>query len=180
MFSTVDSVPSFIGNLYGSNIYTERPGFFTLLNEKISTIQCYCLLGGDVNCILNIGERSASNEGAYFDLRSFVQGNNLLDLPLSGSKFTWYSLRYGGIWSRLDRWIVNEEAINHFEGLCQTTENWGLSDHRPVALTMGAVNYGPKPFRFYNNWLLDKEFESLVKDWWASSTVQGWSGFSLH
>ncbi|XP_057444096.1 uncharacterized protein LOC130736273 [Lotus japonicus] len=44
---------------------------------------------------------------------------------------------------------------------------------------MGHYNSGPKPFLFYNSWLVDKEFDRLVKDWWSSCAVQGWSGYVL-
>lgn len=51
------------------------------------------------------------------------------------------------------------------QGCQQRAENWGLSDHRPILPSFGSVNYGPKPFRFYNSWLLDAEFKSLVENW---------------
>lgn len=65
------------------------------------------------------------------------------------------------------------------QGCHQVAENWGLSDHRPIMLIVGTVNYGPRPFRFYNSWLLNSEFKSLVQEWWSSTTFQGWSGYIL-
>lgn len=40
----------------------------------------------------------------------------------------------------------------------------------------GTLSSGPKPFLFYNNWLLDKEFDRLIQEW-RNCAVQGWSGY---
>lgn len=42
------------------------------------------------------------------------------------------------------------------------------------------VDFGPKPFRFYNSWMLEEDFGQLVQAWWNSSLVAGWSGASLN
>ncbi|XP_057418742.1 uncharacterized protein LOC130712948 [Lotus japonicus] len=177
--SLKDSLLLFIVNVYGPNADSERYDFFNLLTEALNVNNCCTILGGDFNAILNEGERTGNQGGVENCFSEFVAGSNLIDLPLQNDKYTWYSSRLGGIWSRLDRWLVSEEAINKFEGICQSVENWGLSDHRPIILTLGAINFGPKPFLFYNHWLLDKEFEQLVSQWWCSATVVGWSAFVL-
>ncbi|XP_057432300.1 uncharacterized protein LOC130725057 [Lotus japonicus] len=177
--SLKDSLLLFIVNVYGPNVDSERYGFFNLLTEALNVNNCCTILGRDFNAILNEGERTGTQGGVETCFSEFVAGSNLIDLPLQNDKCTWYSSRLGGIWSRLDRWLVCEEAINKFEGICQSVENWELSDHRPIILTLGAINFGPKPFLFYNHWLLDKEFEQLVSQWWCSATVVGWSAYVL-
>lgn len=76
--------------------------------------------------------------------------------------------------------MINEELLRDLDGACQSAENWGLSNHRVVSLSMGSVDFGPKPFRFYNTWMLEEDFNTLVKSWWDSPLVAGWAGASLH
>ncbi|XP_057443888.1 uncharacterized protein LOC130736051 [Lotus japonicus] len=172
-------VQCLVGNVYVPNSEEDIAFFFESLSEVIDLFTRSCLICGDYNVFLNLGERSGSPDVVDLSFCYFVGSNNLMDLPLKNYQFTWYSSRDNDLWSRLGRWIINEAAINGFEGISQVAENWGLYDHRPVIMSMGAINYGPKRFLFYNSWLLDQEFEGVVKEWWCSSTVVGWSGFVL-
>ncbi|GKB20028.1 cytochrome P450 [Tanacetum coccineum] len=45
-----------------------------------------------------------------------------------------------------------------------------LSDHSPLLLINRLVDYGPTPFKFYNSWLLHKDFHLLVTSCWAFTT----------
>jgi hypothetical protein len=60
---------------------------------------------------------------------------------------------------------------------------WGLkrdvSDHCPLLVKYDGFDWGPKPFRFNNHWLLNKDFYTLVKGEWESYKVGGWMGFIL-
>lgn len=91
-----------------------------------------------------------------------------------------FSSRQGGLWIRLDRWLISDEILRDLEGVNQCVESWRLSYHRDVSLSMGVVDFGPKPFRFYNSWMLEEDFNTLVKSWWQSPLVAGWAGASLH
>lgn len=70
--------------------------------------------------------------------------------------------------------------MRDLDGVQQSVENWGLSDHRAVSLSMGDVDFGPKPFRFYSSWMLEDDFKFLVDSWWNSPLVAGWAGATLH
>lgn len=41
-------------------------------------------------------------------------------------------------------------------------QDWGVFDHRAVVLVWGSKNFGPKPFTFYNYWLLEEGFKEMV------------------
>ncbi|MCH93657.1 LINE-1 reverse transcriptase like, partial [Trifolium medium] len=60
---------------------------------------------------------------------------------------------------------------------------WGLkrdvSDHCPLVLRYDNHDWGPKPFRFNNHWLNNKNFRKVVEGEWASYHVNGWMGFVL-
>ncbi|XP_057447788.1 uncharacterized protein LOC130739495 [Lotus japonicus] len=169
----------FIGNLYCPNDSAEREAFFLRVEEFLASLNCSFVLGGDFNSTLNSGERRGMQDIIDPAFQNFVMGLNLADLPLSNTDFTWYSSRNGGIWCRLDRWLISKDSMVFFEGVSQAAEIWGFSDHRPVLLSLGTSDFGPKPFRFYNSWLLDKEFQELIAEWWNSTLVNGWAGFVL-
>lgn len=130
---------------------------------------------------MNDGECKGKGSNATGDpiFRTFVDEWSLIDMPLLNGDFTWNSTRNGGLSSKLDRWLLNTEAILEFDGACQSTEDWGVSNHKAISLVRGSLDLGPKPFSFYNYWLLEEGFKDLVKDWWSSSVIEGWSGFCL-
>ncbi|XP_057437244.1 uncharacterized protein LOC130729486 [Lotus japonicus] len=168
-----------IGNIYGPSIEGEREIFFVELGTFLSNWQEGYVLGGDFNATLNAEDRSGGLGGLELSFGSFVNECRLIDLPLQNSEFTWFSPRNGGVRSRIDRWLLNEVAWSSLEEAIQRVENWGLSDHRAVSLVIGHFSSGPKPFMLYNNWLLDKDFERMVQEWWSTNTVQGWTGYVL-
>lgn len=72
------------------------------------------IIGGDFNTILEDGERSnKAGQGGIDDpiCRQFVDEACLVDLPLQKAKFTWLSAKNGGLWSRLDRWLVSKDIL---------------------------------------------------------------------
>lgn len=170
-----------IVNVYGPNDEGTRGEFFANLGLEISQMQGVVVIGGDFNATLNDGERKGNNSSLVGDLmfKHFVETYELIDLPLLKDEFTWGSTRGDGIWSRIDRWLLNEDAIIYFDGAHQSAEEWSVSDHRPVSLSLGSNDYGPKPFCFFNYWLMEDGFKKMVEDWWCSAVVEGWSSFAL-
>ncbi|XP_057419403.1 uncharacterized protein LOC130713636 [Lotus japonicus] len=171
-----------VGNVYGPNNVGDRVAFFNSLGADLRMATGSIILGGDFNAILNDGERSGSEEANSVgdaSFKSFVEEFELTDLPLRNGDSTWGSTRGGGLWSKLDRWLLNGEAILRLDGACQSVEDWGISDHRVVTLKLGSHDFGPKPFTFFNCWLLEEGFKNLVEVWWNSALVEGWSSFML-
>nr|GEU61220.1 RNA-directed DNA polymerase, eukaryota [Tanacetum cinerariifolium] len=41
-----------------------------------------------------------------------------------------------------------------------------ISDHRPILLTPSTTDFGPTPFKFYNSWIMDKNLQDIVIDFW--------------
>lgn len=83
----------------------------------------------------------------------------LIDLLIRNRGFTWSCTRNNGLWSKLDRWLVNDELVLCLNGVSQAAEEWSISDHRAVSLTVGSTDFGPKPFCFFNHWLLEQGFK---------------------
>ncbi|GKU86994.1 hypothetical protein SLEP1_g1457 [Rubroshorea leprosula] len=139
----------------------------------------WCLMG-DFNAIRNQqewnGGRTSRRDMAEFD--EFIRECGLVDLPLIGRKFTWYQAN-GAVMSRLDRFLLSEEWCEKWDDMKQ----WGLkrtiSYHCPILMKNQIVDWGPKPFRFFDMWLETPECKELMTKTWNSTVVSGWHGFQL-
>ncbi|GKV22991.1 hypothetical protein SLEP1_g32784 [Rubroshorea leprosula] len=62
-------------------------------------------------------------------------------------------------------------------------KQWGLkrsiSDHCPILLKSQHTDWGPKPFKFFDEWLLHHECKTIVEEEWKKTYVQGWKGFCV-
>ncbi|GKV32816.1 hypothetical protein SLEP1_g41389 [Rubroshorea leprosula] len=54
-----------------------------------------------------------------------------------------------------------------------------VSDHCPLVLKNEKVDWGPKPFKFFDAWLEQPECMELIKKAWNSSVEEGRKGFRL-
>lgn len=84
----------------------------------------------------------------------FIDDNELVDLLLSGSKYTWSNNQETVAMSRIDRFLIFKEWEEHFADGIQIAMPRGLLDHRPIKLNYERVNWGPRLFKFENCWLL--------------------------
>ena len=41
------------------------------------------------------------------------------------------------------------------------------------------IDWGPKPFKVYHGWLMNKDYHKLVRDYWSESQPKGWGGLVL-
>ena len=138
-------------------------------------------VAGDFNAILNPEERS---RGGSFnsDMRRFadvIENLRLKDLPLFGGPFTWSGGMNNQSFSRLDRFLINEEWDCLFSGSKQCVLPRPVSDHFPILLEGGGVKRGPSSFRFENMWLKVEEFKDLLKAWWEGENFHGSASFIL-
>ncbi|GKV37508.1 hypothetical protein SLEP1_g45534 [Rubroshorea leprosula] len=109
---------------------------------------------------------------------SFIQDAGLVDLPLVGRRYTWHSAN-GQHRSKIDRFLLSDEWLKNWSDLKQ----WGLGttvfDHCPLLLKNEKVDWGPKPFKFFDAWLDYPDCKQLISQVWNSDAVSGWMGFRL-
>jgi hypothetical protein len=140
---------------------------------------------GDFNAVRDISERrgvasafSYALNPEMVEFNSFLTDLELVDNALVGRQFTWFHPN-GRTMSRIDRLMVSEEWL----ALWRNPSLWVLprtvSDHCPIVLRLNDVDWGPKPFRFNNYWLLHKDFHGLVENFWRSCNYTGWMAFIL-
>jgi hypothetical protein len=108
----------------------------------------------------------------------FIRDMELIDLPLLGRKFTWFHLN-GISMSRIDRFLVSDDWLELWNSSSLWVLPRSISDHCPLLLRPSGSEWGPKPFRFNNHWLIHKDFLGLVEDFWRNVNITGWMAFIL-
>jgi exonuclease III len=94
-------------------------------------------LGGDFNAILRSSERKGSSavsrQGEIISFTQFVEDIEVIDIPVLGKKFTWFSSD-GKSMSRIDRFLLSDGFISKFGVSGQWIGNRDISDHCPIWL----------------------------------------------
>jgi hypothetical protein len=142
----------------------------------------WCIVG-DFNSVLNANERrgvrlinTITNEMVEFG--NFVSVMEMIDMPLLGRQFTWFHAN-GFTMSRLDRILLSNDWLALWGCPSVWVASRDVSDHCPLVLKYNSDDWGPKPFRFNNYWLKNKNFKELVVTSWTNQHVSGWMGFVL-
>jgi exonuclease III len=139
-------------------------------------------IGGDFNAVLNAPERKGSSADSKqrerFLFNQFVNEMDVIDLPVLGKKFSWFSAD-GKSMSRIDRFLLSDGLITRFGFSGQWIGDRDISDHCPIWLLASPKNWGPKPFRVINGWFDHPEFFSFVEHCWKSFEVHGKKAFVL-
>ncbi|XP_028074327.1 uncharacterized protein LOC114276707 [Camellia sinensis] len=153
-----------IVNIYAPNNVVKRRQLWDALGRlKTHYTNPWCV-GGDFNEIRYISERngcSRKNRGMT-DFNGLIDQLSLMDLPMLGRSFTWCNAQDGERWSRIDRFLLDSRWLEEY-----SFKQWGLprniSDHCPILLKEDVRNWGSKPIRFINAWLLHPKFKVEVK-----------------
>ncbi|XP_028061534.1 uncharacterized protein LOC114264968 [Camellia sinensis] len=167
-------------NIYAPNEMGARGEFWErLVNLKNEFPKPWCI-AGDFNEIRSIGEKKGCSrrDKGMKELNEFIDKCEVVDLPLLDRKFTWCNSTDGEKWSRIDRVLVDPSWHEVFN-----LKLWRLprvvSDHCPLLLMEDERDWGPKPFRVLNAWLLHREFQAFVEKNWNKANVVGWAGYIL-
>jgi len=116
--------------------------------DSVSTPWC---LTGDFNETLSPSDRKGSSKvsASMTRFKHYIDGCELIDLPLNEKRFTWSN---GNTVSRIDRIFILGDWLQFLP----TSTLFGLprfsSDYRPLQLLLDSTNWGPKPFWFMNCW----------------------------
>ena len=66
-----------------------------------------------------------------------------------------------------------------FPNLLQRGLPRSLSDHNAIIIGEKVEDWGPKPFKVYDGWLMNKQFQKVVRDCWLDYQPMGWGGYAL-
>ncbi|WOL13248.1 reverse transcriptase [Canna indica] len=133
-------------------------------------------MGGDFNITIHMGEQ-ANCVGNTIDSRRFsrtIADPSLIDLPLSGSPFTWTNNQPPPppppALAKLDRILINSNMALAFPELSGSVGDRRLFDHNPLVFRMALTRNKPRAqFRIENNWLLCDHFGEIIKAWLCST-----------
>jgi hypothetical protein len=142
----------------------------------------WCIIE-DFNSVAYSNERRGVGVGGSVgreveEFGAFIQELEMVDMPLLGRQFTWFHPNEVTM-SRLDRVLLSVDWLSLSGSPAVWVVERDVSDHCPLILRYSIVDWGPKPFRFNNYWLNNKQFKDLVVDTWNSQHFNGWMGFVL-
>ncbi|GMI64088.1 hypothetical protein HRI_000078100 [Hibiscus trionum] len=97
-----------------------------------------------------------------FDM--FIGEVGLIDLPMSGGGFTCCSNRESPVFCRLDRFLLSADLLGMLPEFSLKVGMCSISDHKPILLCRDIHNRDPKPFRWFDHWADEEEYELVVKE----------------
>ncbi|KAL4196469.1 hypothetical protein AMTRI_Chr04g246320 [Amborella trichopoda] len=152
----------------------------SLLRHRLWSELC---LGGDFNVTRWSHERNTSTSISQDmrDFADFITKNELIDIPLQDSQFTWSNHSPNPSLSKLDSFLFFTNWDELFSGSLALALPKPTIDPCPILLDTNVVQRGPKPFRFELAWLEEAFLFTLIPIWWDffSPQVRGRAGYRL-
>ncbi|GKV16991.1 hypothetical protein SLEP1_g27551 [Rubroshorea leprosula] len=160
-------------NVYGPNDRQKRLKLWDELRNMITEEGGRWLITGDFNAVRCLEERRGRS-GESPDMREFdvfILSAGLIDIKMVNRRFTWYKPD-GTAMSRLDRVLMNAEMCRMGGDWVQQGLKRNISDHCAIVLKSRTTDWGPKPFRVLDAWLLHPDFKKIIKEKWKSMERQ--------
>ncbi|XP_071727221.1 uncharacterized protein [Rutidosis leptorrhynchoides] len=156
-----------IVNVYGPHKDPYKKSFWESLDGFMNLSGVDWVICGDFNEVRNYSEcqNSVFVESRAKLFNSFIENNHLIEVPLLGKRFTRIS-DDGKKFSKLDRFLVTESFLHSWGDISAIALDRRTSDHCPIILRDKDVDFGPKPFKFFDEWLECKEIEKIRIDAW--------------
>ncbi|KAL4585389.1 hypothetical protein LXL04_010008 [Taraxacum kok-saghyz] len=163
------------------NVYAPNdPGRKRALWEDLENISngdsetCWMLFG-DFNAVRfpseRLGSTFCSSTARYFN--NFIASSGLIAVQLGGRKYT-YATPDGSKYSRIDRCLITYNTSLALPNIRATVLPRLHSDHCPILISAKGVDFGPRPFRFFNSWLLESSLDEVVKAGWIVDLSSGY------
>ncbi|XP_049410587.1 uncharacterized protein LOC125873769 [Solanum stenotomum] len=100
-----------------------------------------------------------------------IEEVELIDPPLFGGSFTWRRGENHTTASRIDRIMYSVQWEELFTLIRQSTLPKLVSDHNPVLLTCGDMNFKKSYFKFENWWMV---VEGIKEKEWSKNNRSNW------
>ncbi|OMO52011.1 reverse transcriptase [Corchorus capsularis] len=157
--------------IYGAPSLEERRGVWDKIKMKAIHHTDAWLCMGDMNDILDEGEKEGGRRKERWAMRSFremFEQCESMEVPTKGQRFTWSGIREGVlVKERLDRAMVNLEWMIEFPKSTVLSLPAIGSDHSPLIFNTDASDLkGVKKFRFEAVWLEDVEVKKIIEKGW--------------
>ncbi|GKA50747.1 RNA-directed DNA polymerase, eukaryota [Tanacetum coccineum] len=156
-------------NVYAPQSSPLKEALWSSIESLVTSVNVIWVVFCDFNVVRSRDERS----GCRFDIdeanvfNDFISRVGFFDFPLGGRRFTRFD-QEGRKSSKLDRFMVSPVFFDfwkdaHVKVMCRS-----FSDHCPILLKVESLNFGPKPFRVFDKWIGNADFNPLFwKDPWC-------------
>lgn len=163
-----DTSQTTIVNVYGpQNGVEKRELWNKLLSLKDKFLGKWILIG-DFNEVRFPEDRSNSkfnHIGAQY-FNDFIYNAGLSEYTMGRRKYTFRAGNTQKL-SKIDRALVCEEFWNKWLEASFFALNLSISDHAPIVLLTNSLNFGPRPFKFFDSWLTHPELPEVVNHSWS-------------
>ncbi|XP_058755007.1 uncharacterized protein LOC131628158 [Vicia villosa] len=173
----------YIVNIYSSCDLSKKKSLWAdLLALRSKKGDGEWILGGDFNAIKNGRERKGravmSNNREHELFKEFIDLSGLVDVPCKEKNFSWFS-GDGKSKSQIDRFLLSSTVVERWDVIGQMIGDRDISDQCPIWIMLDNKNWGPKPFKFNNEWFSSEAFIPFVMKEWNSFDVKGRGDFIL-
>jgi hypothetical protein len=106
-----------------------------------------------------------------YTINAIIQVNELREIKVFGSVFTWSNNQADHTLERLDRILMSKEWELLFPTVHGHKEPRNMSDHNPLLISTQLINVGNRrDFRFELTWLKHLDFLHKVDEIWSTPT----------
>ncbi|WOL05868.1 psbQ-like protein 3, chloroplastic [Canna indica] len=161
-----------IASVYGPPHHASRASFFAELSSFVGNCNNHLILGGDFNVTLRSHERwncvGNPNDAAHFS--RVIAGTNLIDLPISGIRYTWSNGQSVPKMAKLDRIFLSLSTTQIIPLATVQGGDKKLSDHHHLLLcSKQSFTNLNRPFRMESNWFRLNSFKEMIVACWAEN-----------
>eukprot|EP00253_Pinus_taeda_P019250 PITA_19250 len=160
----------------GSQSQLKLKALETLTSLNSSRRYPLWISGGDFNIITHLEEKKGGRRKLEEDstsFKDFIRNNQLIDVQTSNGTYTWTNKRRGvhNIASRLDRFLLSDNAIHLGGDFHASILPQGGSDHWPIMLQWTRPGKQcNRPFRYEAFWSNHPNFKEVVQTAWRTFT----------
>ncbi|XP_071718200.1 uncharacterized protein [Rutidosis leptorrhynchoides] len=161
--------PLIIVNVYGPHDDANKQKLWASLKNFVGQYDVAWVLCGDFNEVREESERQScvfmEKRAKWFN--EFINNAQLIDVPLGGKRFT--RICDNGIkFSKLDRFLISEKFNDMWDEVSAIALERKMSDHCPIVLRDRAIDFGPKPIKVFDEWLVVEGAEKIINEAWKA------------
>ncbi|XP_074265580.1 uncharacterized protein LOC141588019 [Silene latifolia] len=164
----------YITLVYAFNDGSERRDLWRKLELIHSTSTGPWVVTGDFNTVINPLERLGGNT-KQSDMDEFIDciaKCELTDIQTTGAFYTWTNKQEAQtrVYSRLDRFLVNQDWSQQFPNMTAHFFSFGYFDHFPCVVRDNQLDTIRKTnFKYFNMWSKAPSFLTTVQEEWQKS-----------
>jgi hypothetical protein len=157
--------------VYGDAQQAGKAPFLVELAHIIQKTRVPIMITGDFNLTRRASDKNKPGGFNKWSVlfNSIIAQGELMEIPLSGRRYTWSNNHEDPTFELLDRVLVSPTWEENFPLVTVSTLTRDLSDHTPLLITTGEQPKTPPIFRFENCWFEREGLIPLVTQVWRQT-----------